>query len=64
MMSLKKFQEMKIQKTKFKLDHTSGTAGAEVKDLLTKKAAVADPTSKFDLMMDLKGDGVDYGLLF
>ena len=34
---------MKIQKTKFKLDHTSGKAGTEVKDLSTKKAAVADP---------------------
>ena len=42
---------MKIKKTKVKLDHTSGTAGAEVKDISTKKAK----TSKFDLIMDLKG---------
>ena len=35
---------MKIQKTKVKLDHTSGTAGAEVKDLSTKKAVVQTNT--------------------
>ena len=49
---------MKIQKTKVKLDHTSGTAGAEVKDLSTKKAVIADQDF---MMMDLNGDGVDCG---
>ena len=43
---------MKIQKTKVKLDHTSGTAGAEVKDLSTKKAVIADQDF---MMMDLNG---------
>ena len=42
MICLKKFQYMKIQKTKFKLDHTSGTT---------------DPRL-YNLMMDLKVDGV------
>ena len=40
------------------MDHTSGTAGAEVKDLSTKKAVIADQDF---MMMDLNGDGVDCG---
>ena len=37
------------------MDHTSGTAGAEVKDLSTKKAVISDQDF---MMMDLNGDGV------
>ena len=52
---------MKIQKTKVKLDHTSGTAGAEVKDLSTKKAVIADQDFKIWFDDGPEGQGVDCG---